>query len=257
MSWILIVVGMLLIGVVVYLLMYGYEKDSNDPEIRKLEISAKYATGMTRFAARKETVVAQARVNLLKLLNEEQAELDHNTEREADLAVQEGSRQVEFERQQTTIEKLRAERIELETRNQLMTLALASSMDITTFLQISLHRELKQIDLEARATEYQQDQENIDRVEQTKLALIDRATHRLFSMYEQRKKIEASDDAAKDDKLSQLNYNIKTAEDLIRGEQDRFIQATLGEEERRSLSADDSGAGDSEEAEASQEQASA
>jgi hypothetical protein len=117
-------------------------------------------------------------------------------------------------------------------------------------IRINEHRQVKDIDLYVRATEYQQDQENVSRIQQEKLELIDRASHRLYSFYEQRKQLEASDDPAKDDKLTHLNKLIHGAERLILGEQDRYIQATLGEEAPRGLPAHDSGTGDSEAAKA-------
>jgi hypothetical protein len=129
---------------------------------------------------------------------------------------------------------------EIQVRNELLGIAAAQEMDITTYLKVATHRELKQIDLEAREIEYRQDQERISRVQQEKLELIDRATHRLYSMYRQRKELKASNDPAKDDILNQLNYNIAIAERLICGEQARYLEATLGEKEVRGLPAPDS-----------------
>jgi hypothetical protein len=160
--------------------------------------------------------------------------------------------QTELTRLETERVKSLNEQLEDKYRIAITEIAFNHSMDVPTYLQVTGHRELKQIDLQARATEYNQDQDNLSRVQQEKLELIDRATKRLFGFYEDRKELEASDEPAKDDKLNHLNQLISGAERLILGEQDRFIQSTLGQEAPRSLSAHDGGTGDSSEAEADQ-----
>jgi type III secretory pathway component EscV len=253
MGWILIIVGIILISVVLYSLMFARSKDSNNPAQRKTEVSAKYSTDMTRYAARKETTAATARSGLLVATNQEQALLDENAEREADLDVKAGARQVEINRQQTDIVKLQNAQLEDKYRIVLTQIALQHQMDVPTYLQVHGHRQMKQIDLEARSTEYKQDQEQISRVQQEKLELIDRATQRLFGFYEQRKQLEKSKKPADKDKLDHLNKLIDGAERLILGEQDRFIQSTLGQEASRSLPAHDGGTSDTAETEEDQE----
>lgn len=246
MAWFYIIIGLLFVGVAAYYWLTGYTKDSNDPEQRKSEVSAKYSTDMGRFAARKEKKAAEARSQLLEATNQEQRLIDANEEREAASKVSYAGKEIELER-------LAAERTEIRVRTQLIRLAHERGMDIVTYLKVTEHAELKTIDLQARELEYKQDQEQISRVQQERLELVDRATHRLFSMYDQRKKLEGSRDKAKEDKLAQLNYNIQIAEELIRGEQARYLEATLGQEGQRSLPATDgtgraeSEAGESEE----------
>jgi len=146
---------------------------------------------------------------------------------------------------------LKEERQDIRIRGELTRLAADHGMDLLTFLQVTSRRELSNIDLQTREIEYKQDQEQISRVQQEPLELVDRATHRLFSMYEQRKKLENSRDRAKDDKLRQLNYNIQIAEELIRGEQARYLEAQIGQTKAGSLSAaDERGRSNSEEGEA-------
>lgn len=137
----------------------------------------------------------------------------------------------------TEMVELQSEQLIIEARNELIRLAQLQGMDIVTYLKVTESRNLKQIDLEAYAAEYQIDQENISRVQQEKLELIDRASGRLYSMYDKRKKLERSRDRAKDDKLRHLNYLIEKAEVLIRAEQDRYLEVTLGQEAPRSLPA--------------------
>lgn len=170
------------------------------------------------------------------------------TEEQASLKdVLERARELAEAGHQTSLAAERDKQLDYELRGQLFVVAASRGMDVTTYLQVVAQRETKEIDLQVRAEEYRQDQEQISRVQQEPLELIDRATHRLFSMYEQRAQIEASDDPAKEAKLGQLNYNIQIAERLIRGEQDRYLQAALGEETERALSPAQSGGDDSEE----------
>jgi hypothetical protein len=152
----------------------------------------------------------------------------------------EESREIRKATNKVALTTLESTQVELETRNELMRLAQRQGLDITIYLQVASHRELKQIDLEAREIEYKQDQEQISRVQQEKLELIDRATHRLYSMYRERKELETSNDPAKDDILAQLNYNISIAERLIRGEQDRYLEDALGAEGQRNIPEADS-----------------
>lgn len=113
-------------------------------------------------------------------------------------------------------------------------------------IKINEQRQLREIDLDVRAIEYQQDQENISRVQQERLELLERASRRLSSLYDERKRLEASSDPAKDDKLRHINQLIHGAERLILGEQDRLIQATLGEETAGDFSPDNGKPSDSE-----------
>lgn len=137
--------------------------------------------------------------------------------------------------------EMQSKKLELRIRDRFMKMAAEMDMDIVTFLKVRESQELKNIDLQFMAAEYNIKQENMSRIQQEVLELVDRSTHRLFGMYDLRKELEKSNDPAKDDKLRQLNYNIQVAEDLIRGEQARYREAALGQDGGRTFSDSDSG----------------
>jgi hypothetical protein len=249
----LLVIILLFVGIVVVIIGFMFsgtpKRDSANPTEKKSIVSDKYSPEMNRFEARKETNAANARNQLLVAVNTEQALIDVNEEREADLDVRAGTRKVEFVKQDTEIVKLQNEQLAAKLNLALTEMAFQHGMDLPTYLQVTAHRNLKQIDLQARATEYMQDQENVSRIQQERLELIDRATQRLFGFYEQRKLFQKSRKPADKDKLAHLNKLIEGAETLILGEQTRYIESTLGQEARRSLPSYDGGTGDSSEVE--------
>ena len=98
-------------------------------------------------------------------------------------------------------------------------------------LKIKEYEARKRIDNEAQAEEHRIDHENISRMQQEHLELIDRATTRLFKLYDEKAALSESLDPAKEDKLDQLKFNIKIAEEVLRAEQTRFVQDTIGKKE--------------------------
>jgi len=262
MGWILIVVGIVLLAIALW--AWLFRTPSGTPGLTQGQKALGYqdkavpGQGMaknilTRAQVRSDIktqqVVNVASYTATQGIEEQSRAIDAVLRQEGIIDVHRRGSEAAEAQHITQLTELESRRVELKIRNELMRLAQDHEMDITTYLQVTGHRNLKQIDLVARAVEYQQDQENVSRIQQEKLELIDRASHRLYSFYEKRKELEASDDPAKDDKLRHLNQLIDGAERLILGEQNRYIQATLGEEAPRGLQADDSGTGDTGETE--------
>lgn len=263
--WWLIAVGIILIGISVYGIFLMKKKTDTEESANPLEDvgdGVNWFTGWRRQGRiNNETAIREAdtrrktaKAGNIAAENEVLAakEAQDRFRTEADYL-----RELSESRQQTNLGAEKDKQLELEMRENLFRVAAERGMDITTYLQITSSRELKAIDLQARAEEYRQDQEQISRVQQEKLELVDRATHRLFSMYEQRAEIQSSNDPAKDDKLRMLNHNIEIGERLIRGEQDRYLQAALGEEAERALPPAQSGGDDSETGQTDRKQLSA
>lgn len=255
--------GLLLVGVAIYFWLFDREKGASNPldaaDAQQDKVDSEAGTVENYFKGRQvksqtefQRVVTDAKQAAAETIRTDTEVASAQLEKEALPERHDQTLKKDKAQTQTELARLESERVELSVRNQLMGIALSQEMDVTTYLQVTSHRNLKQIDLEARDTDYKQDQEQISKVQQEKLELIDRASHRLYSMYEERKRLEASDDPAKEDKLTHLNKLIQGGEVLILGEQDRFIQSTLGQEAPRSLSAHDSGTGDSSETEADQ-----
>jgi hypothetical protein len=236
MGWFLIIAGILFVGIAAYyLLVPKAQGGTATGKVDQYQDIVHPKMGRIASWFKRKQLVSQAQTQAAA--NEvSQAVLEGSEINERTVE----SREIRKATNKVALTTLESTQVELETRNELMRLAQAQGLDITTYLQVASHRGLKQIDLEAREVEYRQDQEQISRVQQEKLELIDRATHRLYSMYRERKELETSNDPAKDDILSQLNYNISIAERLIRGEQDRYLEDALGAEGQRSISEADS-----------------
>lgn len=264
MAWLLIGVGLVLLAVVVWTWLFRTPSGTpGTPQEKALRYQDKAVPGqgfaknvLTRAQVRSDTKT-QAVVNIASQtatqgIEEQSRAIDALLKQEGIIDTHRRTNEKADAEHITQLTRLESDRIELKIRNELMRLAQDSEMDITTYLQVTGHRNLKEIDLQARAVEYQQDQENVSRIQQEKLELIDRASHRLYSMYDERKQLEASEDPAKEDKLKHLNQLIDGAERLILGEQNRYIQTTLGEEAPRSLQANDGPGSDSETPEAAE-----
>lgn len=238
MSWVLIIAGVLFVGVAAYYMMTARSGEGSGYQ-GEIGPDTPYLVAKWRKKKYAAQTVAQIEANTAHRAVLEGSEIEDGFAKGIKLSD---------EAHLNSIVLLRQERQDVLIRGELTRQAAEHGMDLFTYLQVVSHRELKNIDLQAREVEYRQDQEQISRVQQEKLELVDRATHRLFSMYEQRKKLECSRDRGKEDKLAQLNYNIKIAEELIRGEQARYLEAQIGQTKAGSLSAgDESGRVESEE----------
>lgn len=147
------------------------------------------------------------------------------------------------------------------TLENLQTKKLAS--DLTTLkvrearqlskIKIGEQQALKKIDLEARWTEYLQDQRDVTLAQMEDYQIVDEVTERLFKAYELRKQIELSDDLAKEDKLRLLTKNIAAAERFLDERQTRHLQATDAENAQRTLPAYEPSGDDDQEDEAAPE----
>jgi hypothetical protein len=203
---------------------------------------------------------AESRVKLLQVLNEEQRLVLEQAAMAEERAMQSERNRIEFEK---FIATHVIELMELRLSASIIDHALAMGVDRDTavyvnrvrvldqleleklerqsFIHTREYRDKKQADNEALAEGYRIDHENITRTQQEPLELIDRATERLFKLYDQRAELENSTDNAKAHKLAQLNKNIKIAEAALDAEQARLIQAEAGETKERFTAPDDSG----------------
>lgn len=203
---------------------------------------------------------AESRVKLLQVLNEEQQLVLEQAAMAEERAMQSERNRIEFEK---FIANHVIELMELRLSASIIDHALEMGVDKDTaiyvnrvrvldqleleklerqsFIHTREYRDKKQADNEALAEGYRIDHENITRTQQEPLELIDRATERLFKLYDQRAQLEGSNDNARAHKLSQLNKNIKIAEDVLDAEQARLIQAEAGETKERFTASDDSG----------------
>lgn len=202
---------------------------------------------------------AESRIKLLKVLNEEQQ-----------LVLEQGAmaeeRAMQSERNRKEFEKFIAnhviELMELRLSASIIDHALAMGVDRNTAIDVNRvraldqleleklerqlyirtreYRERKEIDNDSKEREYQIDHDAITRTQQEPLELIDRATERLFTLYDKRAELEQSDDRAKEHKLAQLNKNIKIAEGALDAEQARLIQVKAGENPERNGATEDS-----------------
>lgn len=201
---------------------------------------------------------AEARIKLLRALNEEQMLVLEQAAMAEEAAMRSERNRKEFEK---FIANHVVELMELRLSASIIDHALALGVDTDTAIYINKvkaldeyelykleresyirtreYREKREIDNEFRAKEYEQDHGNITRIQQEPLELVDRETDRLFAMYERRKELEASDDPAKDDKLRMLNHNISVAEKLLYGREAGHLQASSGQEEEGNISASD------------------
>jgi hypothetical protein len=204
---------------------------------------------------------AEARTKLLQVLNAEQRlVLEQGAIAEEKAMVTEAAR-LQFE---TFVAQHIIELMELRLSANVIDHALAKGVDSATAIQINRikalddleleklerqsyiatreYKERKDIDNKARAEEYRIDHENISRTQQEHLELRDRATQRLFSLYDKRAKLEESDDPAKEHKLIRLNKEIRKAEDELDGQETGPVSTPAGENQERNSSSED-GAG--------------
>jgi hypothetical protein len=119
-------------------------------------------------------------------------------------------------------------------------------------IDVIKHQQMKAIDLEARAEEIRQDMDAADRMELSPHQLIEKLTRHLYAWFEERHKIEQSDEPepVKQRKLARLDKNIATLEGIIDGRQERLLLSENGGEVRQiEEGSPDSGANDRTEAE--------
>jgi len=144
MAWILIIIGLVLIAVVVYLVMFAAEGDSNEPIGRTRDLSGKYSTNMTRFAARKETKAAQARGELAKELNVESDIVTRLAERQADAEHQRERLEYNFQIETANYQVLLDQN---KLTRQLIGEAATHNMDVATYLELKKKTEMDRLDL--------------------------------------------------------------------------------------------------------------
>ncbi len=85
--------------------------------------------------------------------------------------------------------------------------------------QIEIEKELRrqEISLHARKTEYDQNQENIDRAVMSPAMLEEHERQQLYRMYDERETIKKSNDPAKEHKLRAIDLSIKKKEEKLFG----------------------------------------
>ncbi len=224
------------------------------------ELVSYYNPKLGRLASWNRRGKAESRIRLLNVLNEEQW-----------LVLQQGAmaeeRAMHSERKRREFEHFIAnhviELMELRLSASIIDHALQMGVDRDTaihvnrvrvldqlemekleresFIRTAEYRDKKKADNEALAEGYKIDHENITRTQQEPLELIDRATERLFKLYDQRAELERSTDSAKDSKLARLNKNIQTAEDDLDAAQARLISVEARETKERFAASDDGG----------------
>ncbi len=128
-----------------------------------------------------------------------------------------------FEREKDTLEAGREKRrhdLDLEGLRVKTEWEIKKEREVSQ-IRLKEHEERIRIELANRRTEYEQDQENVDRIQDDELETIDRKTKRLFRLYDERAHLMASDtDPAKEHKIRLLNKNIAKAEAELNVEED-------------------------------------
>lgn len=221
-------VGVFVIGVVFFL--FTYQKDSNQNKVE--ELKKIHSTKMGVVAAKGQNAKAQARTQLITQLNEEAKQLSiipkHETtalyagqraaaEEESYLKAQE----LNVEALQTNIEQTKANR-------QLIAKALSADLDLSSFLEVKRTLELNRLELDKQWKQIEQQLKGgfILRLEiQQQLDLL---TDYIFGLYAKRKHLEASNDAAKVEKLKLLSEHIGYQEGHFR-ERSKLLGTGSGE----------------------------
>ena len=245
MIWLVLIVigvGFVLTGIAVYLLNYPGAKSGLPPEEHAEQVRRKYDPELSPAEAEDVWIASTARTGVAHQLA---TEIESNTkltesrrlneEEQAKLATVEQSINRQRERDEAQHQK---SIVQLAAETSLIQLAASENMDLATYLVVQQARYMKDVDLQARVVEYQQDHDAIDRIELTQHELIDKLTHRLFEMYEAKAILEQGNDIAKDAKLARLEKNIGVVEELINVRQSRLIQAEAPQEGQRRLPQD-------------------
>ena len=161
MAWILIIVGILLVGFVAYQWFFGYVLDSGSVISRIQSLNReKYSPNMGRFAASKEKKAASARADLAQELRFEMEsvvkmsdgqinaqnaafDLEHNPAR-LDLNYQ-----LEVASHETLLEQN-------ELTRQLIGKAAEQNLDVATYLELKKKTEMDRLDLQKQWVEAEQ-----------------------------------------------------------------------------------------------------
>jgi hypothetical protein len=160
MPWVLIIVGVILIGFVVYVLMNANKTDSGLAQERVDTLSNKYSSNMTRYRADKEAGASEARTELAQQISiemgavlamndgqtrAETSEFDrqHNLDRlNWNLKLEEGNHQTLLEQNELT--------------RQLIGEASKQQMDVSTYLELKRKVEMDRLDLDKQWREAEQ-----------------------------------------------------------------------------------------------------
>lgn len=174
----------------------------------------------TAHAEEREELEHQKQVKELEFQIIKQGVREEQIEKEAllELELADLRRETEFK-----TEQVKQNGLELE--NQLIEIGKEQGLLPAAVSVVNEHKYRAKIALDTRWTEYQQDQLDATLVQLESLQLDDEITSKLFKAYEERKKLEAGSDLAKDDKLARLNKNIAAMEALLDTRQQQQLQA--------------------------------
>lgn len=254
MAWFLIIVGVLLVGFVVYAVMFTYPRGSGDAQDRAKALNEKYSTDMNRFAAMKETKASSARRDLIGTLGEEmsaaigasevqrRAETSafddaHNLERlNWNLEIERGSYQTLLDQNALT--------------RQLIGKAASKDMDVATYLELEKKVQFDRLELDKQWQEAEQ-QLKAGFIFQLQayqhLALM---TEYIGKLYDRAKQLQAE---GKDREYKLIEEHIEFMEGDFRGRQKRLVQTLEQENVQRGDENTDAGGDGTETIQAAQE----
>ena len=256
-----ILVGLLLIGVVIYRVLFVHEKGVSDPldtikaqqnkvdteagvvenylKRKKVESQSKFQEAVTgNKAAVTETIHQEAAVASAKL------EKEAVPERHEQLLAKEKADTQSFIAVQEAVQG------EAGLRKELASVASERLLTIEDLSAVNKHGYMKEIDLRMRQGEIQQDLDAADRYELTQHELINKLTTHHGQLIKERRRIELeeTDEYVKQRLLERHDKNIEVVEQLIDGRQTRLLLSENGEENRRSQAEDADSRTDSQEA---------
>jgi predicted transcriptional regulator len=239
MEWILIIVGVLLIGVAVYFYMFPGRKGHSSPQERINALHDKSHPNQTRYEARKEAGASIARTEELQALAGEAEATIHMVSQQTQLE------NVEFHHEhqpQQLEERRRLESAQMTNQEQFVNKATELGIDpvilsLTEQSQIEVNkaRQLAEIDIERRWKEIVQDLDAADLLHLSEQQLINKLTGYYEELLRKKHEIEigADPEPVKNALLARYDKNIKSLEGRIDDRQDRLVLSENGKEVKR------------------------
>lgn len=242
MAWILIIVGLILIGIVLYMWLFVRPKGSSDyldvaeRQQKQLDTEASVLTNPLRRAKIRSNTKTQQTITENTLATTEAIKQRTAAEEAAlsrtanDQAFKLREEEAEAEAR-AKIARNQAEEREAVARLNLAQLAEQKGLDVESVIAVNKHHWMTQIDLQKMRSEIEADLDAADRYDLTANQLINKLTEHLKELIRERHAIDAGDDpqAVKDAIRLRYDKNIKVVEDLIDARQERLLLSEGGE----------------------------
>ena len=239
MEWILIIVGVLLIGTAIYFYMFPGRKGHSSPQERINALHDKSNPNQTRYEARKETGASIARTEELQALAGEAEATVHMVSQQTQLENVEFHHEHQIQ-QLTERRQLESTQNENEQKFTLKATELGTNPIILSEqqrsqIEVDKARQLAEIDIERRWKEIVQDLDAADLLHLSEQQLINKLTGYYEELLRKKHEIEigADPEPVKNALLARYDKNIQSLEGRIDDRQDRLVLSENGKEVKR------------------------